>query len=51
MGKPSVGTAVTPAQEQKKQQVIKELTVLKSDSDKTIFNLIFKDNKDGSSNT
>jgi len=49
MSKPSIGTAVTPAQEKEKKQVIKELTVLKSDSDESIFNLIFSENKNGSS--
>jgi hypothetical protein len=49
MSKPSVGTAVTPAQEQKKQQVIKELKVLKPDSNESIYNVIFSD-KSGSSN-
>jgi|AKYZ01.1.fsa_nt_gi hypothetical protein len=50
MSKPSVGTAVTPAQEQKKQRVIKELQIVKPDSDESIFNIIFSENKNGSSN-
>jgi len=49
MSKPSVGTAVTPAQEQKKQKIIKELQTVKPDSNESIFNILFSENKIGSS--
>lgn len=50
MVKPLVGDAVTPAQEQKKQQKVKELKVLKPDSSESIFNLVFSENKKESLN-
>lgn len=49
MGKPSIGTAVTPALEAERKQIIKELTVLKEASKETIFNLVFSENANGSS--
>lgn len=48
MSKPSIGTAVTPAQEKEKNQMIKELTVLKPDAKDSIFNLVFAEVKTGS---
>ncbi|MDR0513630.1 MAG: hypothetical protein LBG81_00520 [Coriobacteriaceae bacterium] len=50
MGKPSIGTAVTPAQETEKEQTITELTVLQSDAKDSIFNLVFADEKSGKPN-
>lgn len=41
MGKPSIGAAVTPAAEKGKKREIKELTVLKEDSNESIYHLIF----------
>lgn len=50
MSKPSIGTAVTPALEKEKKQVIKELTVLKDDSKESIYHLIFSETKNAGSN-
>jgi hypothetical protein len=41
MSKPSIGTAQIPVPEKEKKTMIKELTVLKEDSEESIYNLIF----------
>lgn len=46
MGKPSIGSAVTPAAEKEKKREVKELTVLKEDSKESIYYLIFGEKGD-----
>jgi hypothetical protein len=43
MGKPSIGTAQIPVPGKEKEQVIKQLTVLKENSKESIYNLIFSE--------
>ena len=50
MGKPSIGTAVTPELKKEKKQEIKELTILKDNSKKSIYNIIFSETINGSTN-
>lgn len=47
MGKPSIGSAVTPAQEKEKRQIIRDLTELEIDSGDSIFSLIFAETNTG----
>ena len=45
MGKPSIGTAVTPALEKEGKQEIKELTMLEENSKESIYALVFSEAK------
>ena len=51
MGKPSIGTALTPALEKEQRQIIKELAILNDGSEESIFHLIFSETDNGSSDT